>query len=134
MNKISLNKLVGMIALAVPAVLLSAETAFARDNYGALAFSKSTGASAYSRNYATRAAASRAARTECKRYSGTNDCITVVTGRNTCLAIASASNRAYGWSRNTSLSKAQVIALENCSKNGRYCKIRHAVCSRRSRR
>ena len=132
MIKRRLNTLATALAVAIPVTLLfGVETAVARDNYVAIAYSRSTGASGYSRNYATRTAASRAARTECRRYSGTNDCRTLVTGRNTCVAFARARNRGYGWARNTSNLRAQVNAMVECSKNGRYCKVIHAVCARR---
>ena len=131
MMKIKLNTLVTTLALAVPVTFLfGGKTALAGDNYVAIAYSQSTGASAYSRNYATRTATSRAARTECKRYAGTDDCQTLVTGRNTCVAFAKASNRGYGWARNSSNLRAQVNALVECSKNGRYCKVIHAVCAK----
>ncbi len=131
MIKIKLNKLAATIALAVPVVVFSAETALAATNYVAIAYSRSTGSTGYGKNYATRAAASRAALRQCRRYAGTTDCRVVVTGRNTCAAFASASNRASGWARNTSYWRAQVNALVQCSKNGRYCKIRHAICASR---
>ncbi|MDJ0674614.1 MAG: DUF4189 domain-containing protein [Calothrix sp. MO_167.B42] len=130
MIQIKLKKLAATIALVAPVVALSAETALAATNYVAIAYSRSTGSTGYGKNYATRTAASRAALRQCRRYSGTTDCRVVITGRNTCVALASASNRASGWARNTYW-KAQVNALVQCSKNGRYCKIRHAICAGR---
>ena len=130
MVKIKLNKLFASLALVAPVMLLGAETALAATNYVAIAYSRSTGSTGYGKNYATRTAASRAALRQCRRYSGTNDCRVMITGRNTCVALASASNRAFGWARNTYW-KAQVNALVRCSKNGRYCKIRHTICASR---
>ncbi len=128
---IKLKKLATAIALSIPFMAMGAETALAnRSSYGAVAYSTSTGATGWSRHYATRSAAERRAKRECERYSGSGDCRAVVWVRNACAALATASNRAYGWAWNTNRYTARRRALYQCRLRGRRCKIRHVVCSR----
>jgi hypothetical protein len=93
------------------------------DEYGAIAYSPSTGAAGWSWNYATRNAAENRALLECEKYSGKQDCFIAVWVRNAWAALAKASNLAYGWAWNTDKSKAQTNALENCSKYGMNCSL-----------
>ncbi|MDJ0796337.1 MAG: DUF4189 domain-containing protein [Calothrix sp. MO_167.B12] len=100
------------------------------NKYAAIAYSLSTGASGYGRNYTTQTAAERRAVQECEKYSsGAGDCKSVVSARNSCAALATASDRAYGWARNTSTLLAQQNALRQCTARGPNCKLRHSICS-----
>lgn len=99
------------------------------DKHVAIAYSLSTGATGYGQNYATSEAAERRALRECENYSGSGDCKLVVSAKNSCAVIATASNRAYGWARNVNLSLAKQNALRQCVARGLGCQIRHTICS-----
>ncbi|MDJ0621281.1 MAG: DUF4189 domain-containing protein [Calothrix sp. MO_192.B10] len=98
------------------------------NKYAAIAYSLSTGATGYGKDYATQGAAKRAALRLCESYSGAGDCKLVVSAKNSCAVLATASNRAYGWARNTSLLLAQQNALGQCNARGSNCKLRHSIC------
>lgn len=131
MTVIKFKQLATAVALSIPFIVVGAETTLAKSaNYGSIAYSTSTGAMGWSTNYRTRTAAERRARRECERYSGSGDCKPVVWVRNACAALATASNRAYGWAWNTRRDRAVQRSLVECSKRGRSCKVRRVICPR----
>ena len=93
------------------------------DEYGAIAYSPSTGAAGWSFDYATRGAAENRALRECERFSGQGDCLVKVWVRNAWASLARATNRAYGWAWNTNRSLAERNALVECSRRGLGCNI-----------
>jgi serine/threonine-protein kinase len=125
----NIKKLATAVALAIPFIAVSAETTLAQSaSYGAISYSTSTGATGWSKDYANQGAAERRANTECERYSGSQDCKTVVWVRNACAVLATADNRAYGWAWNVNQTTATQRALEECSQRGSTCKVRHIIC------
>lgn len=97
--------------------------------YAAIAYSVSTDSSGYAHNYTTLEAAQRRALRECESRSGAGDCQSVVSARNSCAALATASNRAFGWAHNNNLFLAQQNALQQCIIRGSNCEVRHSICS-----
>lgn len=88
------------------------------DEYGAIAYSSSTGRGGWSNNYATREAAENRALQECESHSGAGDCFIAVWVKNAWASLAKADNLAYGRAWNTDKSQAQINALKNCSSEG----------------
>ncbi len=126
----NVKKLAVSVALSIPFLAMGAETTLAQStsSYGSIAYSKSTGVTGWSTNYSTRSNAERIATRKCENYAGSGDCQPIVWVRNACAALATADNRAYGWAWNNRRDLAMSRALEECSKRGGSCKIRHVVC------
>lgn len=94
----------------------------ADDNYGAIAYSKSTGNYGYSHDYSSRSQAEQAALGECK----SGDCQIKCWFKNSCGALAKAGNGALGYSWAASdRQEAERVALEQCRQRGSNC---HIVC------
>lgn len=103
-----------------------------RDNYGAIAYSRETRANGTSWNFATRAAAERAAVRECENYSGSGDCRAVIWFRNACGALAVGDNGALGWAWNRDRSPAEREAVRQCAVyGGGGCKVVRWTCTDR---
>ncbi|HEY6259812.1 MAG TPA: DUF4189 domain-containing protein [Xanthobacteraceae bacterium] len=96
------------------------------DNYGAIAFSQSTGAHGYSNDYRTRAAAERRALEECGR-----DCEVVLWFVNACGALATGDDNGYGTGWAGGRRAAEAIALSACHSNATNCGILRWVCTTR---
>ena len=92
-------------------------------DFGAIAYSSSTGSYGWSNNYATRNAAENRALRECESFSGTGDCFVAVWVKDAWASLAKASNLAYGWAWNTDRSQAQINALQQCSQRGTDCSL-----------
>src|SRR5687768_18389752 len=73
----------------------SGAPALAQGIYAALAISPSTGAYGFGYNYDTDAQARDRAMSECKKHA--QDCRIYATFNRQCIAIARASNNAFGW-------------------------------------
>ncbi len=80
--------------MALYILLVAFGAAQAEDNYGAIAYSDSTGNWGYSHDYGSRAQAENSALRRCK----SDDCEIKVWFKNSCGALAKASNGALGWS------------------------------------
>jgi serine/threonine-protein kinase len=88
----------------------------ARNYFGAIAYSTTSGAYGYSYDYPTRSEAEARAISECRtRGSG---CEVVIWYRNACGALATAPNGARGWAWAATRKKAQNSALEYCRNHG----------------
>ena len=107
---------------------LVAEQAAAQDNYGAIAYSPSTGAPGWSFDYGSRAAAENVALASCRKHAG--DCVIPIWFRNACGALAVGSN-GYGSGWGTSRKLAESYALQTCRKNTGGCSIRRWACTTR---
>jgi len=83
------------LAALAAAVLFASVAPAAAQGWGALAFSENGTAYAYSRNYQTREQAMQGAIGECAKHA--SDCKVYATFQNKCVALAGASNGAYGW-------------------------------------
>ncbi len=92
-------------------------------DFGAIAYSPSTGAAGWSYNYATRDAAENRALRECESSSGKGDCFVAVWVRDAWASLARAANLAYGWAWNTDKCTAQINALQECSQRGLDCSL-----------
>ena len=109
-------------------LLVAFGSAQAYDNYGAIAYSGSTGNWGYSYDYGSRAQAENSALSRC----GKNDCEIKVWFKNSCGALAKASNGALGWSYAAdSRSEAESIALSECRSRGSNCRILCWTCTSR---
>jgi hypothetical protein len=113
--------------VAVVAVLTAgfSSQAFAYDNYGAIAFSNSTGAWGTAYDYGSRQSAEQAAVNRCGA-----GCFAVVWFRNACGALASTRDHGYGSGWATDLGVAQNIAIQGCSQYG-SCTITAWACTTR---
>lgn len=122
--------LIHIIILATVFLCLNSQYSYAQNYYGAIAYSKSTGAYGYSGDYPTRAIAEERALSECRaRGSG---CEVVIWFRNACAALATAGNGARGWAWSPTKAKAERSALEYCKKHGgRDCVVLCWSCSTR---
>jgi serine/threonine-protein kinase len=97
-------------------------------NYGAIAYSQSTGCWGYSYNYGSR----QAAISEALRRCGESDCQWKVWFKNSCGALAKAENGALGWSWGAdSRAEAEARALEECESRGSNCEIICWACTSR---
>lgn len=76
---------------------------YGHDQWGAIALSRSTGRTAYTWDYATAGAATRAAVAKC----GVADCRAVVQVANGCAALAQAPSYALGWGYGASRTTAE---------------------------
>jgi hypothetical protein len=102
--------------------------AVADDNYGAIAYSPSTGNYGYSYDYSSRGEAERSALTRCKK----DDCVIKVWFKNSCGALAKAGNGALGYSWAASnREEAESEALSQCRKRGSKCRIVCWACTSR---
>jgi serine/threonine protein kinase, bacterial len=97
-----------------------------RDNWGALAYSDSTGRYGFAYDYITQAEAINSAVERCKA----RDCRGVVWFRNGCGAFAKG-NGAYGWGIGDTRAVAEAKALAECRKRGGGCSIIQWACTSR---
>ena len=104
-------------------------TALAGANYGAIAFSPSTGGNGYAFGLSTRESAEQVAISECEKYSNSNDCQSVVTTEGGCAALAVGAD-SYGSAVGNSSNTAQRSALRNCRSagSGIACQVIRWLC------
>jgi Domain of unknown function (DUF4189) len=115
------------VSLLSLALCLGAATA-AADNYGAIAYSSSTGAHGRSIDYGSRAAAENVALANCQQHAA--DCFVPIWFRNACGALAVGPN-GYGSGWGSSRSIAESIALRGCREHSGRCLIRRWACATR---
>jgi hypothetical protein len=108
---------------AVVALLLSS-LALA-DNYGAIAYSPSTGATGTSWNCCDEGTAEQSA----VGYCGQADCGSYVWTDNQCAALAVSSNGGWGWAGNKDRGLARANAMAQCETQGPGCHVVADVCS-----
>ncbi|MFK5976466.1 MAG: DUF4189 domain-containing protein [Sulfurovum sp.] len=99
----------------------------ARNYYGAISFSQSTGAYGYAYDYKSKRGAMNAARRKC----GRRDCKTPLWFRNACGALAIGNGNGYGTGWGNTRSSAKRKALRSCRKYNRGCYIKKSVCTTR---
>lgn len=103
-------------------------TAGADDNYGAIAYSESTGNWGSSYDYGSRRQAENAALHRCN----SDDCEVKAWFKNSCRALAAGDNGALGWSSAADdKAEAESRALSECSENGSNCQILCWACTSR---
>jgi uncharacterized protein DUF4189 len=94
--------------------------------WGAIAYSLSTGDYGYSEGYSARSEAERWAIKEC----GKNDCKVAAWFSNSCGAVATGDNEAYGGAQHNNEKRARELALSRCEKEGgRNCEVIFSHCS-----
>lgn len=101
----------------------------AADNYGAIAYSPSTGAHGWSYDYNSRSAAESVALANCRKHAG--DCVIPIWFRNACGALAVGAGNGYGSGWGTSRSIAEGYALKTCRQHTSGCAIRRWACTTR---
>jgi serine/threonine protein kinase, bacterial len=99
----------------------------ARNYYGAIAFSPSTGAYGFSSDYGSQDAAERIAISNC----GKSDCLVPVWFRNACGALAVGADHAYGSGLGPDEKRAKESALQVCSEYTTGCSIQKLICTER---
>jgi len=108
--------------------LLGTQEAAAQNNYGAIAYSPSTGADGWAYDYGSRAAAERAALSNCRSHA--DDCVVPIWFRNACGALPVGSDGyGSGWGSNRRL--AERFALRSCRKHTSDCGIKRWACTTR---
>jgi hypothetical protein len=96
-------------------------------SYGAIAYSPRTRAHGYAVKYGSRAEAERRAKSEC----GEHDCQIAAWYYNSCGAVATGSNGAWGGAQGSSMQEAGARAQARCARQGGAdCRVLHATCSR----
>lgn len=120
----ALKKLALLVALAAPALAVAA-------NYGAVAYSPSTGQYGTARNLPTRAAAEKAAVADC----GSADAKALTyayNGHHCALAVDPKDPTVYGYGSGRTAAQAEAVALAECrnrSKNADGCRVVTSVYS-----
>ena len=117
--------------LAFSGVLLIVLTAFtapaaADDNYGAIAFSTSSGALGWSYDYSSRGGAEEEALKQCGP-----GCEVAIWFKNACAAIATSSNHSYGTGWASERGEAEGIAMRACRQYASDCSIARWQCTTR---
>lgn len=98
------------------------------DNYGAIAYSQSSGAVGWSYDYPSRKAAEGTALGNCQGHGG--GCSVAFWFSNNCGALAASADRSIGWGWADNRFAAQARALDECRKHGRAgCQIRAWSCN-----
>jgi Domain of unknown function (DUF4189) len=116
-------------ALAAALWIASAGIAHARDYYGAIAYSPSTGAYGFSYDHYSQAEAENRAMAECRARAG--DCQLPLWFRNACGALAVGSGGGWGTGWGTDQGLAESYAIQTCSRNTNSCQIIRWVCTTR---
>ena len=104
-------------------------SAQARDNYGSIAFSQTTGAHGYSYDYPSRGAAQNRAMQECRRYGG--GCRIAAWFKNACGALAVGNGNGWGAEWGNTRGEAERLALQRCGSHTSNCWVRRWVCTTR---
>lgn len=115
-----------LCALLVAGVLVPG--AALADNYGAIAYSQSTGSMGWSYDYASRRQAEDVALQNCRQHA--SDCHVPLWFRNACGAIAVGEN-GFGTGWGTDRGLAESYALDTCRKYTSACSVRRWVCTTR---
>jgi hypothetical protein len=93
-------------------------------HFGAIAFSRHSGAVGYSYDYSSGAAAEQSALNSCG-----GDCRVVVWFRNACGALAVGAGRGYGATWADTQSDAESLAINTCRANTTDCGVAQWVCT-----
>jgi len=118
---------VSVVAIGQVALWLFPAVVQAQDNYGAIAYSSSTGRYGYSYDWGSRAEAEDYARSQC----GRSDCAVKVWFKNACGALAVGRRGALGWGWAGSRGQAEGRALSECQARASGCNIRSWACTTR---
>jgi len=127
MTSFNLMAAAAIAAAAIAAATLSGGAASAAE-FGAIAYSTSTGSNGFSYDYPSRGAAEGVALDACSAYAG--DCRVLVYFYNACGALAVGRHLGYGFAWNVSRGAAKAVALANCRANDSGCQVVRWVCSK----
>ncbi|SRR6266550_2534642 len=133
MKKFPLIVAIMLLLTAAPRPYLSLGAGQSRDSYGAIAYSKTTGAWGTSYDSPTGRQAESFARQQC----GRRDCELLTVIRNACAALAESvplrgGNRPYGWASADTRREAEIKARTICyDSGGRRCQTLCWVCTSR---
>jgi len=116
-----------ILILAV-AVMGSSAGAWAGDNFGAIAYSPSSGADGYSYDYSTQAEAEEHALAECN--SRGDGCQSALWFRNACGALAVGPD-GWGSAWGNDQETAEQNALDACKGHSENCSVTRWVCTTR---
>lgn len=100
----------------------------AEDQYGSIAFSRSTLAYGVGVDYANQAAADRKAANECEKSSGNDDCKVVVQFKNGCGAVT-LGDKAYGIGSGPDPAATLLGGIEDCLKYTDNCRLLKMACT-----
>ena len=119
----------GKLRLRVLALILAfaANPVLAQDYFGAIAYSKSSGAHGWAKDHPSREAAERAALAACAKNA--KDCQPLFWFKNGCATLAVDASAKAGWGWGTTQELADAEAVKACSKQAKGCKIRRQVCT-----
>ena len=115
--------------LIVASLVLLPTVAAARDSYGAIAFSESSGAHGWSYGLPTQRSAEQQALDKCESES--DDCQVVTWFRNSCGALAVGTGNAYGATWASSAQAALDGAMSKCREQADECKSVKWICTGR---
>jgi hypothetical protein len=118
---------VSVVAIGQVALWLFPAVAHAQDNYGAIAYSSSTGRYGYSYDFGSQAEAENYAISKC----GRSDCVVKVWFKNACGALAVGRRGALGWGLAGSRGSAEGRALSECQSRTSGCSVRAWACTTR---
>lgn len=116
-----------VVAAVVAVAGLSAPASAFAGYYGAIAFSQSTGASGWSKNYDDKRGASRAALGYCRESA--DDCKVVYNFTNSCAALAAGPDGGYGNAWDVKQRRAEKKAIAACNQYSSGCRIVVTACS-----
>lgn len=114
-----------LAGLVVASALLASTGAQAA--WGAIAYSKATGATGWSHSAVNEVDAEITALDGCGDYA--DDCVTAVTFRNGCGALAVGRNGGWGADWGVDRYEAQEDALDRCGSYDRGCRVIRWQCS-----
>jgi len=101
------------------------------DAYGAMAYSPGTGAYGYVYDLGSRSEAESGALAQCAGRTSGGDCKVLLWFKNSCGAIATATNGAYGSGWGESRALAEQNAVTSCSRNASNCQPLAWACTSR---
>jgi len=119
-----------LLLLAALAAAAFGRPAHAQSIYAALAISTSTGIYGYGFGYDTQRGADDRAMQECRQRTQATDCQVYARFERACIALAQASNNAFGWAIGYPNDERSERALNQCAfRNGTDCKVVAQFCS-----
>jgi len=97
-------------------------------NFGAIAYSPSSGANGYSYDYGSRGGAQNRAMSECRKRA--RDCRIAIWFKNACGAVATGRNGwGSGWGNDRN--RAELEAIKSCNQHSGGCRIKVYACTSR---
>lgn len=108
--------------------MLGAGSVPAAELFGAIAYSPTTRAHGWAKDYQSRDGAEKAALASCAKYA--TDCKAVLWFKNACGALATGPKGA-GWAWDVRQAGADRGAINACAKHSTACTVKQRVCTTR---